>query len=133
MKYRTTRRDVMNGYYKVFSVGYCDLQNLLSRDSAVAYTCGVYGWNADIYDFGTYAICTGYRPFGVSAGHMFDDLEQKAKEIRNNYNLPYEVREAQIDDLKKEAKRRMVEYGRKEIEAERMTAQPEAMEAAADC
>lgn len=33
-------------------------------DGKDAYTAGVYGWNADIYEFDTFAIVTGYRPFG---------------------------------------------------------------------
>jgi hypothetical protein len=27
----------------------------------VAYVKGVYGWNFDVYDFDSVAICTGYR------------------------------------------------------------------------
>lgn len=70
MKYRTTEREVRataNGC--VVKVGYCQLQNLLSHEIASAYTCGVYGWNADIYEVGGYVICEGYRPFGKSASY----------------------------------------------------------------
>jgi hypothetical protein len=61
MKYRTTARDVRNGYAKIISVGYCDLQSLLSYKSPVAYASGVYGWNFDVYDIAGVAIATGYR------------------------------------------------------------------------
>ena len=64
MKYRTTNKAIKEGYVKVICVGYCNLQHLLSYKSPIAYTCGRDGWNADVYDFGQYAICTGYRPTG---------------------------------------------------------------------
>lgn len=64
MKYRTTQKAINNGFHKIIKVGYCDLQSLLNCETEKAYTAGVYGWNADIYDFGNIAICTGYRPFG---------------------------------------------------------------------
>lgn len=73
MKYKTTRRAITEGYGKIIEVGYCAMQNLLRFRNPVAYTCGVYGWNADIYEI-TPNICivTGYRPFG-------------------NYSIDYEI------------------------------------------
>lgn len=64
MKYKATRKAVMNGYAHVIYTGYCGLTETLSNIAPVAYTTGVNGWNADVYDFGAYAIVTGYRPFG---------------------------------------------------------------------
>ena len=65
MKYQTTKKAIMEHYPRVISVGYCNLQTLLAYQTPVAYTCGTYGWNADVYDFGAGAvIVTGYRPFG---------------------------------------------------------------------
>ena len=65
MKYRPTKKTIMEGYSRVISVGYCNLQRLLAFQTPVAYTCGTYGWNADVYNFGAGAvIVTGYRPFG---------------------------------------------------------------------
>lgn len=64
MKYKTTKKAVMNGYAHIVRTGYCALQEALSGIAPTAYTTGVNGWNADIYDFGPYAIVTGYRPFG---------------------------------------------------------------------
>ena len=61
MKYKTTAKAVKNGYYKIISAGYCDLQNLLRYKSPIAYSCGVYGWNFDIYEVCGVAITTGYR------------------------------------------------------------------------
>ena len=28
----------------------------------IGYNCGSYGWNYDVYDFGSVLICCGYRP-----------------------------------------------------------------------
>lgn len=87
MKYKTTKKAVMAGYNTVISVGYCDLQKLLSCRKPIAYTAGVYGWNADIYDIGNdVALVTGYRPFGnvkITSG-LCGDYEKLAKNIRNN-------------------------------------------------
>ena len=65
MKFKTTQKAVKEGYRNIIRIGYCDLQYLLYCKNPVAYTCGVYGWNADIYEVGRgSAICTGYRTFG---------------------------------------------------------------------
>lgn len=44
MKYRTTIKEIKDNYSAVQHVPYGDLQHLLTYDSPVAYTCGVYGW-----------------------------------------------------------------------------------------
>lgn len=81
MKYRTTKTAVTNGYGKRIEVGYCAMQSLLRFRNPVAYTCGVYGWNADIYEIdGFTCIVTGYRPFG-------------------NYSIDYDV----LRELEKQA------------------------------
>lgn len=61
MKYKTTAKAIREGYHTIISVGYCDLQCLLSYESPVAYSAGVYGWNFDVYDINGVAIATGYR------------------------------------------------------------------------
>ena len=61
MKYKTTTRALKDGYAKIIRAGYCDLQALLSYRSPIAYTCGVYGWNFDVYEIDGVAIATGYR------------------------------------------------------------------------
>lgn len=61
MKYKTTAKDIQNGYCKIIKAGYCELQSLLSYENPVAYASGVYGWNFDVYDIDGVAIVTGYR------------------------------------------------------------------------
>lgn len=41
MKYKTTAKELKEGYYKIISVGYCDLQSLLSYKSPIAYSKGI--------------------------------------------------------------------------------------------
>ena len=45
----------------VIKVGYCAAQNMLAYSERIGYMSGAYGWNCDVYDFGTAYILTGYR------------------------------------------------------------------------
>jgi len=83
MKFRTTKKAIMNGYDTVICIGYCDLQHLLNYESPVAYTARREGWGADIYDFGGTAIVTGYAPFGTIRPkyELVREYEDKAKHI----------------------------------------------------
>ena len=86
MKVKVTKKKVMSEMVCI-SVPYCDLQSLLSFESPVYYTSGVYGWNADIYTKGNVAIVTGYRPFGNKvAGDLIDKYEKKAIDLKKHYN-----------------------------------------------
>ena len=64
MKYKTTKKEVKSNYRNIIRVGAVKLYYLLKFTEPVAYTSGVYGWNADVYDFDNVAIVMGYRPFG---------------------------------------------------------------------
>jgi len=64
MKFKTTKKAIMNSGSRVYSIDYCNLQYLLRPYAPIAYTAGVYGWNADIYYIDGVYIVTGYRPFG---------------------------------------------------------------------
>ena len=64
MKYKTTKKAVTSNYRNIIRLGAVELYYLLKFTEPAAYTSGVYGWNADVYDFDNVAIVTGYRPFG---------------------------------------------------------------------
>ena len=64
MKFKTTRNEINQNYYRVICIGYCDAQYLLQGKNPIAYNAGYYGWNADVYDVNGVAIVTGYRPWG---------------------------------------------------------------------
>lgn len=79
MKYKTTTKAVKNGCTNVRSAGYCELQSLLKNHEPTAYTCGIYGWNFDVYEVYGVTICTGYR--GMPGEHLqgVKEYEQKAR------------------------------------------------------
>lgn len=61
MKYKTTRKAIVAGCQNIRSAGYYDLADLLRNHEPVAYTCGIYGWNFDVFEVYGVTICTGYR------------------------------------------------------------------------
>lgn len=84
MKFKTTKKEVKEGYRNIIKIGYCDLQYLLYYRNPIAYTSGTYGWNADIYEIGRgSAICTGYRPFGdIKADYeLIREYDDKARAL----------------------------------------------------
>lgn len=87
MKIHVTQRTIRNSYSNIISVGYCNLQRLLSRRSPEFYTSGSYGWNADVYVVSPdTVIVTGYRPFG----NRKPDYEQCEKyETKAAYVIEY--------------------------------------------
>jgi len=71
MKFKATRKEMKEGFYKIISVGYCDLQNLLSYENPIAYSTRVEGWACDYYDINGVCICEGYSP--IAEQHMKSD------------------------------------------------------------
>ena len=104
-KAKTTRKWVADNYTCV-SVGYCSLQYLLYFQSPRFYTCGVYGWNCDIYTFGNYAITTGYRGMISHVDGLGYDktnaYETKAEKIIHDKELAYEEKAARVNHLLEE-------------------------------
>lgn len=104
MKFKTTQKQIKNNYGKVFAVGYCGIADLLRFEEPRAYTCGVYGWNADVYTFGDVAIITGYRPFGKNIpSELQREYNEQAYEIMHNQGgvkgLTYEERRELVQKL----------------------------------
>lgn len=104
-KCKTTRKWVASNYTCV-SVGYCSLQYLLRYQNASYYTCGVYGWNFDVFTFDDYAITTGYRGM-ISHVKGLDyetteAYEKKAEKICNDFSIPYEDKKRKVNFLLKE-------------------------------
>ena len=99
MKFKTTQRAVKAGYDKVISIPYCGLQSLLRFRNVAAYTTRREGWGADIYDFGTVAIVTGYSPFGnvEPPYEVYHKYDQQAEII--NASMRYEEKREALDKL----------------------------------
>ena len=88
MKYQTTRKELYWNYGKenINLLGYCDIEYLMRGVNPEAYTCGVYGWNADIYNYEGVVFCTGYRPFGTDKHRdLIREYDKKAREICDQY------------------------------------------------
>lgn len=101
MKLKTTNKAIKANYAKVYRVGYCAMYYLLKYEEPRAYTSGVYGWNADLYEVDGVAIVTGYRPgVGESVNYeIVDKYEKKAQKIFHDYAIPYETRKKKITKL----------------------------------
>ena len=92
VKLKATKKEIMEGY-QCIEIGYCGLSGLLTFRGATAYTCGVYGWSADVYTFqdiegcGSYAIVTGYKPFGnIKVNYkIIKKYETKAEKLLQKY------------------------------------------------
>ena len=101
MKFRTTRAEIKKWHSHVYYCGYCDLQNLFRHREADAYTCGVYGWNFDLYDIDGVAITTGYR--GMIGERIPSELirkyESKAKKAIEKANFDYKKTKSALDRL----------------------------------
>ena len=98
-----TRKEIINRFNYVYSVGYCDLHHLLRYHNKIAYNAGVYGWNFDVYslDNGNIAICTGYRntPGGRIDNSIIRKYEEKARKICSDYSIGWEEQKKKINKL----------------------------------
>lgn len=105
MKFKTTRKAIVNGSYNVRSAGYCDLSHLLRYHEATAYTAGVYGWNFDVFEVYGLTICTGYRNMPGKRLEHIGEYEEKARTIINDwdtYKGNYEAKKEAVEKLLKE-------------------------------
>ena len=101
MKYKTTAKALRGGACNLRSAGYCDLCHLLTNHSPVAYTCGVYGWNFDVYEVYGLTICTGYRGMPGKRLEGIAEAEGKAMDILawENEDLTYEEKREAVEEL----------------------------------
>ena len=101
-KLRVTKKQIKEGYKNIIEIGYCELQTLLRYESARYYTCGVYGWNADIYELDhDTVIVTGYNPFGniKISREIIKKYEDEAGKIAFDWSKSYEENKKAIDKL----------------------------------
>ena len=100
MKIKTTRKAIIADSPRLVSVGYCDLQTLLRYHSPVAYTCGVYGWNFDVYEVNGLTVCTGYRGMPGRRANNIGKYEEAARDALVHLN--YTDAQAEIERLLEE-------------------------------
>ena len=116
MKYKITKKEVKNNYRNIIRVGAVELYYLLKFTEPAAYTSGVYGWNADIYDFDNVAIVTGYRSFGnITPDYdIVEKYNQLGKEIyEEKHNSSKDWNEE--DEVKKNRLNKLIEEFIKEV------------------
>ena len=85
-KIQVKEREIKEGWNNIICVGYCDLQYLLRFREPDFYTCGTYGWKADIFkiNYNT-VIVTGYQPFGNIRNYdIVRKYEEKAEKIAHS-------------------------------------------------
>ncbi len=78
MKFSMTRKEISRKFSTVYSCGYCELEPLFSNSDAVGFNSGVYGWNFNVFSFGSVAITSGYR------GMFGAELPEKCRRILKN-------------------------------------------------
>lgn len=81
--------------------GYCDLQCLLTNHDPAAYTCGVYGWNFDVYEVYGLTICPGYRGMPGKRLDGIAEAEEKASKILSwgNKGMTYKEKREAVEEL----------------------------------
>lgn len=99
MKYKTTRKAVVENSANIKCAGYGDLSLLLKAHQPNAYTCGIYGWNFDVYDLPGLTICTGYRNMPGTRANGISEYEQRAREIWENRVLSYDEQRAKVEEI----------------------------------
>ena len=98
MKYKTTKKAMIQSGRTLIKVGYGSLDYLLTYHDANAYTVRAEGWAADIYNIGSVSIVTGYAPFGnISPKYeITQKYEDKAREIQCS-NIDWKTSRAMIE------------------------------------
>ena len=101
MKFKTTAKAIRESYGKKIKISYCGAQHLLQYHAPIAYTCGVYGWNFDVYIVNGVTICTGYRNMvGCSVDYdILDEYETAAEKIVYARDIPYEEKQERVEAL----------------------------------
>lgn len=78
-KYKTTDREQRENNAIVLGFSYCDIQNIERFLKPNAYTCGVYGWRADFYEFDGFTVSTGYSPLRYISLTGYKDIDAYRK------------------------------------------------------
>lgn len=105
MKFKTTAKAIRAAmtYEKTISINYCGMQHLLWNHAPIAYTCGIYGWNFDVYRVHGVTICTGYRGMpGIDPDYTtLRNYEREAERIVHDSGLSWEEKEQKTEALLK--------------------------------
>ena len=116
MEVRLKEKQVRDNFIGIIPIGYCDLYYTLKAKGRCGWTCGVYGWNSDIYDLGNgYAISSGYRPIGniKKPNGIIAKYEKKEKAIENDKRYKnWESRQKALVKLLDKFVKEVLEYNK---------------------
>ena len=71
MKFKTTNKQLRESGKPIYFIPF----NMKApAEEPVAYTCGLYGWNFDVYQTSKAIFCYGYRPIGIP---MTDEMKER--------------------------------------------------------
>lgn len=95
MKLKITNKELRNNFSRVYNLSNVGLDRILRFFTPFAYTCGVYGWNADYYNIEGIIVGIGYRSVvgetikDTKLIKKFRALEKRASELTwtdDNFN-----------------------------------------------
>ena len=103
-KIKATKKEMRNGYHRIISIGYHNLQSLLDYERPIAYSAGRDGWACDYYNVTNVLISTGYKPLKnkntkAVPFNVIMKYEDNARSIRYDYNLPFEQKKERLSSL----------------------------------
>jgi hypothetical protein len=99
MKTKVTNKKIRETFSKVYSLGYCKLQELFNAIDPFAYNCGVNGWNCDFYEIDNVCISTGYNAIGESINYnIIEKYQNKIYDIQRK-TLNYLERKEEYNKL----------------------------------
>lgn len=101
-KIKVSCKDLKSRFSNIIVAGYCDLQDLLSLESATFYNSGIYGWNFDGYIVDNETIIiTGYRNLNGNLRNyeITRKYNERAREERHKYYENKESYEEMKDKL----------------------------------
>lgn len=109
MKYKATKKQLKDNYYRIIGIGYCNAQYLLNYEQPESYCASdLYGWSCDNYNIDGVLISTGYNYINSkNIKHIdYDTLkayEDKAAAVCNgNYDIDYKVKREIVKTILKQ-------------------------------
>lgn len=114
MKNKTTNKRIKENYKHIIIDNdlYCYYSYLSTKTkkcSAIAFNCGIYGWNFDLFEFSEIpglCVCSGYRGFPAGKEMRFNfskyrDKLEKINDFSKMQDYKRYFRRKYIDSLKK--------------------------------
>ena len=103
MKFKVSKKEISQNFYKIIGTGYCNIDYLLKFHDPVAYSARAEGWACDYYDINGVLISTGYAPLSSKNTHSTYDIIKKyddqAREIACDYHMAWEEQKDKIEKL----------------------------------